>query len=100
MTQGLATLEVIDAEDIQGNARRVGGHLKSRLLELMDRHPLIGEVRGMGLMLGVELVRDRLTKEPASTEAVEVLEACKERGLLVGRGASTATSSGSSRRCA
>ena len=86
MTQGLATLEVIDAEDIQGNARRVGGHLKSRLLELMDRHPLIGDVRGMGLMLGVELVRDRATKEPATTETLDVLEACKDRGLLLGKG--------------
>jgi len=86
MTQGLATLEVIDADDIQGNARRVGGHLKARLLELMERHPLIGDVRGMGLMLGVELVRDRVTKEPANTEAADVLEACKDRGLLLGKG--------------
>ena len=59
MTQGLATLEVIDRENIQENARVVGEHLKSRLLELQERQPLIGEVRGMGLMLGVELVRDR-----------------------------------------
>ncbi len=86
MTQGLATLEVIDAEDIQGNAHRVGGYLKDRLLALAERHPLIGEVRGMGLMLGVELVRDRATKEPASTETAAVLEACKVRGLLVGKG--------------
>ena len=86
MTQGLATLEVIDAEGIQNNARVVGGHLKNRLLELQDRHQLIGDVRGMGLMLGVELVRDRATKEPASTETVKLLELCKERGLLIGKG--------------
>jgi alanine-glyoxylate transaminase/(R)-3-amino-2-methylpropionate-pyruvate transaminase len=86
MTQGLATLEVIDSEGIQANALKVGGHLKARLLELMERQPLIGEVRGMGLMLGVELVRDRITKEPASTETAEVLELCKVRGLLVGKG--------------
>jgi alanine-glyoxylate transaminase/(R)-3-amino-2-methylpropionate-pyruvate transaminase len=86
MTQGLATLEVIDSEGIQANALKVGGHLKARLLELMERQPLIGEVRGMGLMLGVELVRDRITKEPASTETAEVLELCKARGLLVGKG--------------
>jgi alanine-glyoxylate transaminase/(R)-3-amino-2-methylpropionate-pyruvate transaminase len=86
MTQGLATLEVIDSENIQQNALQVGTHLKNRLLELQERWPLIGEVRGMGLMLGVELVRDRQTKEPANTEAADVLERCKERGLLVGKG--------------
>jgi alanine-glyoxylate transaminase/(R)-3-amino-2-methylpropionate-pyruvate transaminase len=86
MTQGLATLEVIDAEGIQENARRVGGHLKERLLALQGRRPIIGEVRGLGLMLGVELVRDRQTKEPAGQEAAEILELCKERGLLIGKG--------------
>ncbi len=86
VTQGLATLEVIEAEGIQNNARVVGGHLKNRLLELQERHALIGEVRGMGLMLGVELVRDRETKEPASTETVRLLELAKERGLLIGKG--------------
>jgi alanine-glyoxylate transaminase / (R)-3-amino-2-methylpropionate-pyruvate transaminase len=86
MTQGLATLEVIDREGIQEKARLVGGHLKGLLLELQGRQPLIGEVRGMGLMLGVELVRDRVTKEPASKETADVLERCKERGLLLGKG--------------
>jgi alanine-glyoxylate transaminase/(R)-3-amino-2-methylpropionate-pyruvate transaminase len=86
MTQGLATLEVIDAEHIQQNALQVGTHLKNRLLEVQERRPLIGEVRGMGLMLGVELVRDRQSKVPASTEAAEVLELCKQRGLLLGKG--------------
>lgn len=86
MTQGLATLEVIDRENIQKNALVVGAHLIERLGELQDRQPLVGEVRGMGLMLGVELVRNRQTKEPAGTEAADVLEACKERGLLIGKG--------------
>jgi alanine-glyoxylate transaminase/(R)-3-amino-2-methylpropionate-pyruvate transaminase len=86
MTQGLATLEVIDREGIQENARVVGGHLKGLLLELQGRQPLIGEVRGMGLILGVELVRDRVSKEPASKETADVLERCKERGLLLGKG--------------
>ncbi|HEY2412895.1 MAG TPA: aspartate aminotransferase family protein [Pirellulaceae bacterium] len=86
MTQGLATLEVIDRENIQDNARIVGEHLKNRLLELQERQLLIGEVRGLGLMLGVELVRDRQTKEPAKTETVELLEQCKQRGLLIGKG--------------
>ena len=86
MTQGLATLEVIDRDNIQQNAKTVGEHLKGRLLELQERQPLIGEVRGMGLMLGVELVRDRKTKEPANTEAADVLEKAKERGLILGKG--------------
>lgn len=86
MTQGLATLEVIDREGIQENARVVGTHLKDRLTELQERQPLIGEVRGLGLMLGVELVRDRITKEPATSEAAELLERCRERGLLIGKG--------------
>jgi alanine-glyoxylate transaminase/(R)-3-amino-2-methylpropionate-pyruvate transaminase len=86
MTQGLATLEVIDAEGIQKNAQRVGEHLKSRLLELQERHTMIGEVRGLGLMLGVELVRNRESKEPATTETADILELCKDRRLLLGRG--------------
>jgi alanine-glyoxylate transaminase/(R)-3-amino-2-methylpropionate-pyruvate transaminase len=86
VTQGLATLEVIDADHIQQNAQRVGGHLKERLREVQESQPLIGEVRGMGLMLGVELVRDRATKEPATAEAADVVELCKERGLLLGKG--------------
>lgn len=85
-TQGLATLEVLDEERLQDNARIVGDHLKGRLIELQQKHPLIGEVRGMGLMLGVELVRDRQSREPASSETVEVLEQAKDRGLLLGKG--------------
>ncbi|NLE58752.1 MAG: aminotransferase class III-fold pyridoxal phosphate-dependent enzyme, partial [Planctomycetes bacterium] len=81
---GLATLDAIEAESLRENARNVGGHLKNRLLEMQERRQLIGEVRGMGLMLGVELVRDRQTQEPARDEAHEVVERAKEHGLLVG----------------
>jgi len=83
---GLATLEVIDGEQLQRNAREVGGYLKSRLLELQDKHALIGEVRGLGLMLGVELVKDRESKAPATEETANLLERAKERGLLIGKG--------------
>lgn len=86
MTQGLATLEVIDEDGLQQNALEVGGYLKDRLFELQDKHALIGEVRGMGLMLGVELVRDPNTKEPANTEAADIMEAMKHRGVLLGKG--------------
>jgi alanine-glyoxylate transaminase/(R)-3-amino-2-methylpropionate-pyruvate transaminase len=86
MTQGLATLEVIDREHIQRNAHEVGTHLKNRLLQLQQQHAMIGEVRGLGLMLGMELVRDRQSKEPANTEAADVLELARQRGLILGKG--------------
>jgi alanine-glyoxylate transaminase/(R)-3-amino-2-methylpropionate-pyruvate transaminase len=86
MTQGLATLEVIEEDGIQENARVVGGLLKERFLELQEKHPIIGDVRGMGLMLGVELVRNRKSKEPANTEAAIVMERMKEHGVLIGKG--------------
>ncbi|MEM9185165.1 MAG: aminotransferase class III-fold pyridoxal phosphate-dependent enzyme, partial [Planctomycetota bacterium] len=86
MTQGLATLEVIEEEGIQENAKLVGGHLKDSLLALKEKHPIIGDVRGMGLMLGVELVRDRKSKEPANTEAADAMEQMKHRGVLIGKG--------------
>ncbi|MCH8807466.1 MAG: aspartate aminotransferase family protein [Planctomycetes bacterium] len=86
MIQGLAVLEIIDDENIQQNAREVGGYLKQGLLELQEKHALIGEVRGLGLMLGVELVKDRQTKEPATAEAADLVEKCKARGLLLGKG--------------
>jgi alanine-glyoxylate transaminase / (R)-3-amino-2-methylpropionate-pyruvate transaminase len=86
MTQGLATLEVIDEENLQQNAKEVGGYLKHLLLELKEKHPLIGDVRGLGLMLGVELVTDRKTKEPATAQTRHLLELARERHLLLGKG--------------
>ena len=86
MAAGLAVLEVIEEDGLQENCRVVGGHLKSGLQELMTRHSLIGDVRGMGLMLGVELVTDRETKEPAGAATAAVVDAMKEMGVLVGKG--------------
>lgn len=86
MVQGLATLEVIDKAGTQENAKIVGGHLKQKLTELMAKRNMIGEVRGLGLMLGVELVKDRQTKEPATAETAALMERTKERGLLIGKG--------------
>ncbi|HEU5169492.1 MAG TPA: aminotransferase class III-fold pyridoxal phosphate-dependent enzyme, partial [Gemmatimonadales bacterium] len=86
MAAGLAVLEVIEEEGLQRNAGEVGGRLKTGLRELATRHPLIGDVRGMGLMLGVELVKDRGTKEPAREAAAEVFERLREQGILVGKG--------------
>ncbi len=86
MIQGLTTLEILDSENLQQNALEVGSYFKRRLVDLQQSQPLIGDVRGRGLMLGVELVRDRATKEPASNEADLVHEGTKDRGLLIGRG--------------
>ncbi|MGH7592991.1 MAG: aspartate aminotransferase family protein [Gemmatimonadales bacterium] len=86
MAAGLAVLDVIDEDGLQENCRVVGSRLKSGLRRLMGEHRLIGDVRGMGLMLGVELVRDRATKEPAKAETLQLLEEARTLGVLVGKG--------------
>ncbi|MBK8006624.1 MAG: aspartate aminotransferase family protein [Gemmatimonadetes bacterium] len=86
MAAGLATLQVIDDEGIQGKAKSVGGRFKAGLEDLQRRHRLIGDVRGKGLMLGVELVKDRGTKAPAKEEALAVMEHLREFGILIGKG--------------
>ncbi|MFN2324474.1 MAG: aspartate aminotransferase family protein [Gemmatimonadales bacterium] len=86
MAAGLAVLDVIDEEGLQENCRVVGGQLRRGLERLAERHPLIGDVRGLGLMLGVELVRDRRTREPARAETLDVLEHARELGVLLGKG--------------
>jgi 4-aminobutyrate aminotransferase len=78
----LETIKLLE-EGLMENARIVGEHLKSRLAELMRRHRLIGDVRGLGLMIGVELIRSRESKEPASTERDEIVQSCFRRGLLL-----------------
>ncbi len=79
----LATLDVIEQESLVSRAAVTGKILLAKLRNLMDRHSLIGDVRGRGLILGVELVRNRETKEPASVEAAKVVYRAAELGLLV-----------------
>ena len=86
MAAGLAVLDVIDEEHLQESARKLGQRFKSGLERLAKSHRLIGDIRGMGLMLGVELVRDRTTKEPAKQETLDLLEAAREMSVLVGKG--------------
>jgi alanine-glyoxylate transaminase/(R)-3-amino-2-methylpropionate-pyruvate transaminase len=86
MAAGLAVLDVIDEDGLQQNSKVLGKKLKDGLKKLAERHSLIGDVRGMGLMLGVELVRDRNTKQPAKQETLVLLEAAREMGVLVGKG--------------
>jgi 4-aminobutyrate aminotransferase-like enzyme len=80
---GLAVLDVIRDEELQQNALEVGAYLKHELNLLRARHRLIGDVRGLGLFLGIELVRDRNTLEPAGREATQIVERMKERGILL-----------------
>lgn len=83
---GKAVLEVIDKENIQDHAGKVGKRLKDGLNKLKEKHSIIGDVRGKGLMLGVELVKDRKTKAPAKEETVQILENARDMGLLIGKG--------------
>jgi 4-aminobutyrate aminotransferase len=77
----LATLEVIEREQLVENAARVGSYALQRLREMQGRHALIGDVRGRGLLIGIELIIDRRSKAPANNAAERVLYACLSRGL-------------------
>ena len=81
---GLAVLEVLEDEKLQAHAQRAGAELIDRLRPLVSRSALVGDVRGSGLFLGVELVRDRETLEPASHEASAVVNQMRDEGVLIG----------------
>lgn len=80
---GLAVLDIIEEEGLQENARVVGAYFKAGLQSLMEKHALIGAVYGFGLYMGVELVRDRETKQPATEEAAYVAERMRHLGIIV-----------------
>jgi 4-aminobutyrate aminotransferase len=82
-TAALATIEAIEQDGLVENARQVGAYLHDKLRALQDKHRLVGDVRGLGMIQGVELVKDRHTKEPASTEAAKVVYRAFELGLLL-----------------
>jgi 4-aminobutyrate aminotransferase-like enzyme len=81
---GLEVLKVVQEERLQENALRVGDHLLNRLRPLIDQYPIIGDVRGSGLFIGVELVHDRETLEPAAEEASYVMNGMRQQGILLG----------------
>jgi len=83
---GKAVLEVIEKENLQANALKIGNYIREGLVKLKEKHPIIGDVRGKGLMLGIEMVKDHKTKEPASAECSQVLETARDLGLLLGKG--------------
>jgi len=81
---GMAVLDVVREAQLQDHARRVGDKMLGDLRGLAERFPLIGDIRGSGLFLGVELVRDRATLEPATAEASFVVNRMRDRGVLIG----------------
>jgi len=84
--QGIAVLEVIDRDKLRKNCLKIGNRILAELNRLKEKYNLIGDVRGKGLLLGIELVKDRQSKEPAKEECAQILESCKEMGLLLGKG--------------
>jgi 4-aminobutyrate aminotransferase-like enzyme len=84
--QAKVTLEVIREEKLMENAKVMGTYLQEGIKNLMKNHSLIGEVRGRGLLMGFELVKDRESKEYAIAETVNLMEKCREKGVLVGKG--------------
>jgi alanine-glyoxylate transaminase/(R)-3-amino-2-methylpropionate-pyruvate transaminase len=84
--QASAVLDVIDREKLQANSLKIGNRILAGLGQLREKHDIIGDVRGKGLLLGIELVKDRQSKEPAKEECAQVMETCKEMGLLLGKG--------------
>jgi alanine-glyoxylate transaminase/(R)-3-amino-2-methylpropionate-pyruvate transaminase len=83
---GKAVLEVIERENLQANSLKLGAHILTGLEKLKAKHKVIGDVRGKGLMLGIEFVKDRTTKQPGKEECAQVVENARELGLLLGKG--------------
>jgi 4-aminobutyrate aminotransferase len=86
MTAGLAVINFIEQNDLLTNTRVVGDYFREKLEDLKEKYPVIGDVRGMGLMQGIELVKDRETKEPAADVVLKVFEETKRQGVLIGKG--------------
>jgi alanine-glyoxylate transaminase / (R)-3-amino-2-methylpropionate-pyruvate transaminase len=86
MAAGLAVLDIIDEDGLQENCRVLGARFIAGLRKLQASHSLIGDVRGKGLMLGIELVSDRASKTPAKQQALDVMESLRENSVLVGKG--------------
>jgi 4-aminobutyrate aminotransferase-like enzyme len=82
---GNAVLDVMERDDLIEHARKTGDYIRQRFSELAERHTLIGDIRGHGLWIGVELVHDRDSKQPATEETRTVVNRMKERGILLNR---------------
>jgi len=85
-TAAKAVIDYIEEQNLLRNTEETGAYLMAALLDLKARHRLIGDVRGMGLLLALELVEDRRTKAPATAATLQMMEAARENRVLVGRG--------------
>ena len=85
-TAARAVIDFIEEHNLSINAAEVGAHFRDRLLELQAKHPLIGDVRGMGLLQAIELMEDPVSKTPAVAQTLAVMEAARENGILLGKG--------------
>lgn len=79
---GNAVLDIIEEEKLRENAIMVGNHLLSGMRELKEKHPLIGDVRGVGMFIGIDLVKDRVTRQPATAEAQHIITRLKQKLIL------------------
>jgi len=86
MAVGLAVIKVIEEDDLRTNCRVVGDYFHDQLLGLQEKYPIIGEVRGMGIMQAIELVKDPKTKEPNPEAVLKIFEETKRQGVLIGKG--------------
>jgi 4-aminobutyrate aminotransferase len=86
MAAALAVINIIEEEDLRTNAKTVGDYLREKLNNLKEKYEIVGDVRGMGLMQGIEFVKDKLTKEPNPQAVLSVFEETKRRGVLIGKG--------------
>jgi 4-aminobutyrate aminotransferase-like enzyme len=85
-TAAKAVLDFIEEKNLLTNTAEVGAYLRDKLLELQEKHEIIGEVRGMGLLQAIELVEDRKTKKPATAATAQMMEASRENRILIGKG--------------
>jgi 4-aminobutyrate aminotransferase-like enzyme len=79
-------IDYIEEQRLMDNCTKTGAYLRARLEELKEKHELIGDVRGMGLLQAIELVEDRQTKSPATAQTAMAMEAARENRLLIGKG--------------
>lgn len=86
MAAALAVINIIEEEDLRTNAKTVGDYLREKLDNLKEKYEIVGDVRGMGLMQGIEFVKSKVTKEPNPQAVLSVFEETKRRGVLIGKG--------------